>query len=148
MQRDEAEAWLLAASEQVRIVPVVGHRAVEPEARSYLGDGRVVVLRPPSARPLPGRFAIDAERRGQPVPRRLGRTPPFLDEPDFWRAWTRFEVGCKLLDRPVALALGDVPDEGRGKMVLRSFDLGGVAVTVGALVTNRADQQAGQPVTS
>ena len=129
-----ADAWLLAAAQQLRVVRVTQHRADEPEARSYLGDGRLVVLRPPAGVPTPDRFAIDAERRDQPVPPRLGRAARFAGVPDFWRSWTRFEVRCKLLDRPVALALREGFDRSGGMVVLRSLDLGRVAVSLGVLL--------------
>jgi hypothetical protein len=120
--------WCQDAREQVRIVARSTHAPVPYESRSHLGDGRVAVWRPVGL-PQGRGFAIDAERRDRLVPThlaaRLGR------EPDFWRGWTRLEVGCKLTDVPVVLVVTGAVAPPSAGLELCSFDLDGVAVTVG-----------------
>ena len=145
---EDPVVWLRAAEAHVRVSQVRGHRRSADETRSYLGDGRVVVFRLPTATPAPGLVAVDAERRGQPVPKRLSRSPRFANEPDFWRAWTRFEVECKLQDVPVAVALRRDPPL-LAEIVVHSFKLDDLAVTIGMTVgTRRAASDGWAPTIS
>lgn len=102
-------------------------------ARAYLDDGRAVVWSPVA---IGGRrIAVDAERR---------RTPPgdvaelLSQKDDFWGAWTRLEVRCKLTDIPVVIALRRpaVADAiaHRGIRTV-TFDIDDVVVSCGVRVT-------------
>lgn len=62
---------------------------------SYAANGVRVCWRPP----LPGRYAVDAELAGQPVPDALAARWASEGHPDgagFWEAWTATEVAAKL----------------------------------------------------
>lgn len=130
----EAQAWLASARDWVRVVATDRHNPSPSEARSYLGDGRVAVLscdgEPGTAR----RVAIDAERRGQSIPIQLSKSRHFASTPDFWAAWTRFEVLCKVNDQPVAHALSlELSELSAGVSVL-TFDVQDLAISIGVQV--------------
>lgn len=68
-------------------------------ARSYLADGRGVAWTPCATDA--GRFAIDAELAGRPVPPALARRANTADPETFWTRWTACEATAKVLDLPV-----------------------------------------------
>jgi len=128
-----AAAWLAAAQQSVRVVTAADHHPRPSEARSYVGDGRLVVLAADGPAGEGWRFAVDAERRGQAPPSYLAQSRHFSSQSDFWRSWTQFEVACKLHDRPVAHALSIDADRLYLGVSLCSFDLEDLAVCVGFL---------------
>lgn len=71
--------------------------------RTYLADGRRICWHREA--PEGWLLAVDAELTTQPVPPSLGNRIATTSPADFWRAWTRTEVVCKLLDVPVLVWL-------------------------------------------
>ena len=74
-----------------------------PSPRAYLADGRRICWH--RRAPDGWLLAIDAELASQPVPPNLGNRVEARSPTDFWPAWTRTEVVCKLLDVPVLVWL-------------------------------------------
>lgn len=74
-----------------------------PSPRTYLADGRRICWHRPE--PYGWRLAVDAELTTQPVPPSLDNRVATDSPSQFWRAWTRTEVVCKLLDVPVLVWL-------------------------------------------
>lgn len=103
------------------------------QARSHLGDGRVVAWT--GAAPGPDeRVAVDAELEG-PVPAALAAR---FGERDFWARWTRLECVAKLIDVPVVVLLRDgldaPPVAGLRLATVRLEGRGGPVVSVGRLL--------------
>jgi hypothetical protein len=113
-------------------------RAKEGEARSHLADGRLVAWRPllPAGTPI----AVDAEIAAQPVPSALRRRFGIHDPTEFWPAWTRVEVCCKLLHVPILhwLSAYGMTSEGAGPQ-MTTLVLDGLVVTCGVLTQTLSD---------
>jgi hypothetical protein len=100
--------------------------------RTYLADGRRICWHRQA--PDGWRLAVDAERASQPVPPSLGNRVATTSPSDFWPAWTRTEVVCKLLDVPVLvwLTLHGLHSEPPAVQLHTVVTADGLVVTVGA----------------
>jgi hypothetical protein len=107
-------------------------KAKQGEARSHLADGRMVAWRPllPAGTPI----AVDAEIAAQAVPSALRRRFGMHDPTEFWPAWTRVEVCCKLLHVPILrwLSAYGMTSEGAGPQ-MTTLAVDGLVVTCGVL---------------
>ena len=125
-------AWLEASAQPEFVSIRAGNppEGAPKEARSYLGDGRLVAWRPPQWPDVA--CAIDAELVNNPVPQALHRRFPVLDRETFWRRWTRLEVCCKVTDTPLLTWLaGRGLDTADAPVLMTTEVMGDIVLTFG-----------------